>query len=948
MAITVPFLDPCDSYTEDIKRKLVFLMCLQYHIYVHPEESVNFKALNLTSIHDMDNLALSDNSLVTLALVALGTGREKACILPQGQLSNPFQKSQYFTFWVAAEMMRRGRSNVPGLLQDMIQKFLTIWQTASEIKDVLCKFRIASSRERTRLQDIELVNNKILSGWDLADKRYWLPMVTYDNLGFRILGARAGYDQYVMILVHFTSVDMLKKVGFYTPKGQPSISRIRKSWRDIRQNYDKEDILPARKDYTCLGIQIYSQISMLMKLCDLIPSTEAAIQLLDDGDAFAVDTRVSTSYGTQSRLKHRTNTTSTEVEQEEEDEEDLEELHRMIRKPTMYDRPDQQVEVDIPMKADLNKTNTVKGLAKGALAMRDRFLLAGGIVDDTDEMPLLEDLGISTAGDGAPSNTFILQERMDPDAYKDIQNWAGGFHNLLNHQQKMGTRFGDPFLRDYLHPFRDTDKKKDWFLIPGDPNQTLLEQPEMTSAHYVMAMRNLSKIKKGAPISPVDVHNHMLSRALEHDHCMIVLLWLHHVAVTNIIRDSEHENDPDLYRIGCRLAALLYVKTHAPKYVRMYVYYFVNWECQSDADKVLHDNFYFTKKTADGKFAFIDRFEEWFNMDVREYLGKYKKPNQELLCICTALLMKERKQFRVGNGLVPIDQIDIIDHGDLEKNIAISPIFCHQLALIDRWNLWGKGSVLVGAKGKERIPDYFTDPTGRTALNSDILFEISSAQTTLKNYFDQTYLTGDLDDIGASEKQVSLAMTPIKILELEEEQQQELSRLTSTEYQELVDVTTVSFLKMRLEHLAEKYDYLQTSDIPKGQAKKEAFAKALALFHMAIRRKNTRFVSTIKKELKEKGRALKKFAESERKQKELDQLFFSLTDEAKSDFLHDTHTIKYHIEEEGDETDSHHSDDVGDAPPSPPATPTMPGGRPKAREEVDTPFVQKRLAGLSL
>ena len=54
---------------------------------------------------------------------------------------------------------------------------------------------------------------------------------------------------------------------------------------------------------------------------------------------------------------------SLEVEQEEEENPHDDEIVQ-AKKPTIYDGPDQPIEVDLSMKADLNKTKTVKGLAK--------------------------------------------------------------------------------------------------------------------------------------------------------------------------------------------------------------------------------------------------------------------------------------------------------------------------------------------------------------------------------------------------------------------------------------------------------------------------------------------------------------------------------------------------------------------------------------------------------
>ena len=69
--------------------------------------------------------------------------------------------------------------------------------------------------------------------------------MTYDNLGFRICGARAGYDQYTKVLTSFISPDQLKKVGFYRDPGQTAIDQTRTVWNDVRLSIDKSGILPT-------------------------------------------------------------------------------------------------------------------------------------------------------------------------------------------------------------------------------------------------------------------------------------------------------------------------------------------------------------------------------------------------------------------------------------------------------------------------------------------------------------------------------------------------------------------------------------------------------------------------------------------------------------------------------------------------------------------------------
>jgi hypothetical protein len=74
---------------------------------------------------------------------------------------------------------------------------------------------------------------------------------------------------------------------------------------------------------------------------------------------------------------------------------------------------------------------------------------------------------------------------------------------------------------------------------------------------------------------------------------------------------------------------LIFAKTHCTRYVRMGLEMFIRSMIESEADKRIFDKFLFTKKTADGRHIWFDWFVEWVNKDIRFYLGKYAKPNQE-------------------------------------------------------------------------------------------------------------------------------------------------------------------------------------------------------------------------------------------------------------------------------------------------------------------------------
>jgi hypothetical protein len=101
-------------------------------------------------------------------------------------------------------------------------------------------------------------------------------------------------------------------------------------------------------------------------------------------------------------------------------------------------------------------------------------------------------------------------------------------------------------------------------------------------------------------------------------------------------------------------------------------------------------------------------------LDVWSYLGKYAKPNQEMLLQRTALMTKERRRWRAAAAAKRRgNKKSGIQENNVEKLLAVSPLFCHQMILIDRWNLWGTGPVLVGSGETLEEPKGFCDPSGK-------------------------------------------------------------------------------------------------------------------------------------------------------------------------------------------------------------------------------------------
>jgi hypothetical protein len=936
--------------SEVVKGKLVFLMLLLHHVFfVQGTKGEDYaRCDNITSAAAVFKLAMSDESFLTRAIVALGSGQTVEKILPDKGDSNIYHKSSFLAFWAATELMRRATSKRPGILQDFLANQLSIWRAPRSIVDLLCRLRISSSNQKIRLKEIDKVNSKIVQGWNMNEKKWSILMVAYDNLGFRILGAKCGYDQYTMIQVHEGKHDYLASLGFYLPPGSTKtpISRKRLDWAEERESVTKEEILPTTDDYEVFGLQIYAHIDALLQVCNLIPSVDEARELLESGDHFEVDTRLTTSYGARHRVAATEGERTVDVAQEEEDdaEEDVSMLDPCLTS-TMYNRGDQNVEIDLPMRADLNKKETVLGIIKGTLDLRARALSADdddASVVDTDERPIMEDLGIMMAGDGGPAYTFLCLAAANPNDVEHIHNYVGGFHWDLNVKQRHGLRFGDSHLKYFLHPFRDTDKKKDWYLNPGDPCQTALEQPEMTDSHYVMAMRGLSKVKGGEPISAVEVDEYMLERALEHDLCMTVLMDLRFAEIGFMLRDSETEGgtgNPELFRVGAQLSLLLFARTHATKYVRLAVDNWIWWRCSSEADRILYKEFSFTKKTVNGKPIWVDRFVEWMNKDVREYLGKYAKPNQELLLRQAAILLKDRKVVKTEfNHLFSRHTVDE-SKSEPEKKLAISVIFCHQMDLIDKLNLWSEGPVMVGKGNAFEEPQQFTDPSGENPLNTESLFHVSSAEAASMAYFELFNLQGERHIVSRSEREVSLRMTPVLLDEVKQARADEFTRRTSKDCFALARLATKAYLDSRLRQLLEEYPFLcGIIQCPTQSEKKGEFAKAMANAHTQIIAQNANFAAEVKAAMNAHYASCSGFADRRRKRDELQRPFYSLPLAAKQSFFERKYKINYI--EDLETVDGQAEGEI----PAPPSTPTQQ----QQPMDEDTPILERRFAAMDL
>jgi len=504
----------------------------------------------------------------------------------------------------------------------------------------------------------------------------------------------------------------------------------------------------------------------------------------------------------------------------------------------------------------------------------------------------MEDHGICQGCDGSPAYAFHTLKSDNARKYENTFLHSGSFHMHMKTLNAIGTMFSSTHLWHCLDIYRDTDKKKEFYLFPSDPGQTILEQPEMALPHYVAAARSLSAQDNNKEISAIDVHEYMLERACHYNICHIILMWLHFVEISNMIQYSEGWNDPELCRTGATLAMLLYAKTHCTKYIRIGFEQYVWWKTSSEADKILRDKFYFTKTTSRGKTIWFDRFVEWVNKDIRSYLGKYKKPNQELLMTRTSLLMTERLR-RKGEDCIE-SRKHKQNHDDkpiqIDKDIAISPIFCSQLDLVYRHNFWGEGPVRVGEDNDQQDSTSFQDPSGAYELNPKLLFLVTDAEDALQWKFRGCYLADPSEREEHAKYDSQFYKVPPRIEDMEQDKEDEMTRLTSTKAEDIKNVCTKEYMKKRAKNLEEEYEFLKQCENPKSGDDKIRWAEHLAAYHKNIIDSDKNFVHDTQSRI-DTMHSINLQTHEQDKLRELSKPFYRFTEESRKGFISSTYEI---------------------------------------------------------
>jgi hypothetical protein len=164
--------------------------------------------------------------ILDIALFAMSTG--KSTIEEEKYLSAncPSHQRQYLAAMTSSDVLLRNLRHGPDIFQVMFGDLIQRQRVTRDFSDLCSVLNLAPSREFTLKERTETVLNQLKDGIHLGARD--LVFLFFDNVGFKILGRQASYDQWIVINIVVVPEADLKAAGFYNDEAsdnQQMISR---------------------------------------------------------------------------------------------------------------------------------------------------------------------------------------------------------------------------------------------------------------------------------------------------------------------------------------------------------------------------------------------------------------------------------------------------------------------------------------------------------------------------------------------------------------------------------------------------------------------------------------------------------------------------------------------------------------------------------------------------
>lgn len=876
------------------------------------QEAFTFNPVLHATEEALAELAQSDNSLLHRCIYALATGQSLG--KAEAAKENSKWATRVKTTFALADGIRSLTNPYPGVTNKIIGAQLNARTADKTLVSFLSSFGLCQSNT-TYLKELRKnLKEKVLQGLDfeqigIRDYLLWY----YDNIGFRIRGGKAGYEQHTVLICIRITEDELKELGIYPSEGrEKGLSRERKVWDEVKGNVEYSDILePSNEDYETLSESVLRDIDSFIQQekSGAFPTIEECKTMLDKNRYQWSQELPLSDQGSAETEAQSNNTSPLDVN---------------------------GAMMDVPLHMDLNSSETCDTMASYIIKVQDR-VLEGWVPESDDEQddpdnsrPIMLDVGSSVNGDGQPTLLFANLRRQNPEKYSQLRFDFGGFHTLLAAFKANGKLFGRAHLKDSFSCWRTSEKQLQWVMDPSDPSQMQEELITFYMALHVSAIRGLKERK--ARFSPQDLVDFMLERAKKYPLVAIVLSELRLASIIFLLLDAESNGDAQKFKTALKFQAPYCCSSHKVGYVSLISDFFVGDYCSSEAERVLRDTLVLFRKTVNGKDIFGDRFVEWTIKDIRRFLGKHSSGVNHAAAVMRMILkLNEYKTLRRGSakgkGAAPSDD-----------ELRFNRVFCETLVYAEEMNLFGLGDVkTVPAKGyvarqsAPTQPEESATPATTSAqpvspsgqlVNPDSCFPYSMGVDRWRRYFKKFLKEGDWSNTKrpeAGKGGVSLKAIDPETDVLMSDFQKQRRRLTLLDADEIEAAYTSKDIQKELKDSNTELSKLGLETIQAVGKKKKHVAPAIAKARDDLKKVNSKWLEKRVEKLTKQHEAAEKERTEEffgRLSREMGQRFFTL--EA-TPVAHGKYNKSYKLRDDEDDVDDgdEGENDVPDMPPPP-------------------------------
>lgn len=262
--------NPHDIYDKTMLKKL-----MKYFQFLHtivPRNSITPKSLvPVMSARELMEFRLSYPLPMDAALFALSTGSSDFNEQKVLAKDYPEYQSNFLASISSADILLRCLTDYPTYFQLMLMEIVSRNMVSKQFLDTLSAYRLAPSRGFSLKQRSLAVIKSIRSGTVINSRDF--VVLLFDNIGFKILGKNASYDQWTIFHIVVVPETTLKAMGFYQDKAEMKdrISRERNNdWLneiedDERYNQLADDIvLPKRYDFDLKHISQLQTIDLAL------------------------------------------------------------------------------------------------------------------------------------------------------------------------------------------------------------------------------------------------------------------------------------------------------------------------------------------------------------------------------------------------------------------------------------------------------------------------------------------------------------------------------------------------------------------------------------------------------------------------------------------------------------------------------------------------------------